>query len=147
MFEWNPWKQSFSLNHFFSQVILLFLPWIILILRGAQTLAVIWSSSASTRALNKPSVAWISFCGCMGHIGELWGWRASLHWPLSECLVTARLPHSERTTHLGLRGDLEPPCLFCPLAPFWKPFAIHLIGSVFVIHYSLCIVSQGWNTG
>lgn len=40
-----------------------------------------------------------------------------------DCTVT----HSERTTHLGLRGDLKLPCLLIPLQPHLILFAAHPI--------------------
>lgn len=120
-FKANPWKRSIPpriashslLNHFNPQ--------------GAQTLAVISSASASAWAQNKTSVAWISFCGRMSCLGEQWVWRARRHGPPSECLPSTQQPYSERTTHLGLRGDFNPACVFWALAPFWTLFAVRPI--------------------
>lgn len=95
--------------------------------QGAQTLAVISSAGASARAQNKTSVAWISFCGRMSCLGEQWDWRARRHGPPSECLPSTQQPYSERTTHLGLRGDFKPACMFWALAPFWTLFAVRPI--------------------
>ncbi len=95
--------------------------------QGAQTLAVISSAGASVRAQNKTSVAWISFCGRMSCLGEQWVWRARRHGPPSECLPSTQQPYSERTTHLGLRGDFKPACMFWALAPFRTLFAVRPI--------------------
>lgn len=46
-----------------------------------------------------------------------------------DCTVT----HSERTTHLGLRGDLKLPCLLIPVQSNLILFAAHLIVLLSVI--------------
>lgn len=48
--------------------------------------------------------------------------KTSVRMP-GDCTVT----HSEKTTHLGLRGDLKLPCLLIPFQAFLILFAAHPI--------------------
>lgn len=50
-----------------------------------------------------------------------------------DCTVT----HSERTTHLGWRGDLKLPCLLFPLQTFLMLFAAHPVVPVLILAFAV----------
>ena len=86
-----------------------------------QIPAIIWSVSARTLVLNEGSVAWIwsSRCGggpSMFCVEKRWFNESPPPPPPpqrpTKCPATARLPCCDRTTHLGVRRDFKPPCLF-----------------------------------